>query len=91
MWDSTRVPGEETDEHFFKEHTWGFGTGHSGETQRYRVDHPRWATYGLKSIEIDMDFEMLYGEKWAFLNDAQPVHRVFAQGSDVAVYPAQQL
>lgn len=88
---STQVPGEETPQHFFKEHTWGFGTDHEGRTRRYRVDHPRWATYGIKALDIDIDFEVLYGEHWAFLNDVEPVHQIFAQGSDVTVYPAQDM
>jgi len=88
---STHVPPEDSPEHFFKEHSWGFGTDRLGRTRRYRVDHPRWAVYDIESLTVDIDFETLYGEQWAFLDDADPIHRIFAGGSDVTVYPSKPL
>jgi hypothetical protein len=88
---SPSVPAEDTDAHFFKEHTWGFGTNRRGRTLRYRVEHPRWAVYDLDSVRIDVDYAALYGDEWAFLNDAEPVHTLFAKGSEVAVYPPETL
>jgi len=38
-------PAETSDEHFFKEHRWGFGTTRSGQGMRYEVDHPAWDVY----------------------------------------------
>src|SRR5262249_23535543 len=35
------LPGEDSLEHFFKEHHWGFGTKR-GRTLVYQVDHPTW-------------------------------------------------
>lgn len=88
---STHVPPEDSPEHFFKEHAWGFGTDRLGRTRRYRVDHPRWGVYEVESLALDFDFGTLYGEEWAFLNDADPIHEIFAQGSDVVVYPPASL
>ena len=88
---SPYVPDEDSRDHFLKEHSWGFNEDGKGNTRRYNVVHPRWAVYDLDELEVDMDFGLLYGEDWAFLNDAEPVHTVFAQGSDVVVYPSEKL
>lgn len=82
---STNVPSEDSTAHFFKEHTWGFGTDRRGRTRRYRVDHPRWAVYEIDALTLDVDFGAIYGEEWAILDDADPVETLFAAGSDVAV------
>lgn len=89
--DSTSVPAEDTPAYFFKEHEWGFGSDHRGATRRYRVDHPQWAVYDPVEVSLDLDFGTLYGEKWRFLNDAEPLHTIFAEGSEVAVYPSEVL
>lgn len=88
---SPYVPDEDSRDHFFKEHTWGFNADDKGRTRRYRVVHPRWAVYELDELEVDFDFSLLYGEEWSFLNDAEPAHAIFAQGSDVVVYPSEEL
>jgi uncharacterized protein YqjF (DUF2071 family) len=88
---STHVPPEDSPEHFFKEHAWGFGTDRLGRTRRYRVDHPKWAVYDIESLTLDVDFATLYGEEWAVLDDADPIHEIFAQGSDVTVHSSEPL
>jgi len=35
-------PAEDTEEHFFKEHQWGFGRDRRGRTLVYEVRHPLW-------------------------------------------------
>lgn len=79
------IPGHESTEHYFKEHTWGFGTAHSGKTMCYRVEHPVWRVYPFKDFKLHVDFGFLYGSKWAFLNEATPTYKVFAEGSAVKV------
>jgi len=88
---SPYVPDEDSRDHFFKEHSWGFNEDGRGNTRRYNVVHPRWAVYDLDKVKVDLDFNLLYGEDWAFLNEAEPMHTVFAQGSDVVVYPSEKL
>ena len=83
----TIVPPDDSNEHFFKEHSWGFGRSRSGTLRRYRVDHPVWAIHPEATAELDVDFAAVYGEKWGFLRDRTPDSVVFAVGSKVAVYP----
>jgi len=84
-------PGEETTEHFFKEHHWGFGVTRSGKALRYQVDHPVWSIYPVKQYQLDFDFGVVYGPEWAFLAGMAPLSVLFAAGSDVAVWPLGKL
>ena len=74
-----------------KEHEWGFGRTHSGKTLSYRVEHEVWDVYDVQSYALDVDFGLLYGEKWGFLADEKPLCSVFALGSPVKVYPKGDL
>lgn len=74
-------------EHFFKEHSWGFGRSRSGALRRYEVQHPVWDVYPDASAELDVDFALVYGREWSFLNEIDPHSVVFAVGSGVAVFP----
>lgn len=88
----TFVPGEASVEHFFKEHSWGFGQTHKGQLLRYRVEHPVWAIHPLSQPpELALDFGQIYGKKWAFLNDAAPYSSLLAEGSPISVYPYKAL
>lgn len=81
-----RTAAPDTDEHFFKEHEWGYGRDRRGRTLVYRVEHPIWETYPVEEYEIDVDFARLYGPEWGFLKEARPEHVVFAEGSAIKVY-----
>lgn len=76
-------------EHFFKEHTWGFGRDAAGERVVYRVAHPVWRVYPVEpgDLRLDWDFGELYGEPWQILDGRPPDHVAFAEGSEIAVYP----
>ena len=84
-------PPEDSVEHFFKEHQWGFGVGHSGETLVYEVRHPFWHTYDVDDCLVDVDFGHLYGSEFAVLEDTQPYSAVLAVGSEIDVFPKQIL
>jgi uncharacterized protein len=79
-------PGPDSPEHFFKEHSWGFGVTHRGRLLRYEVQHPEWNIFPIKEFRPDYDAALLYGPQWAFLNSA-PHSVVMAEGSEVAVFP----
>jgi uncharacterized protein YqjF (DUF2071 family) len=81
------LPGEATDEHFFKEHHWGFGTTRGGRTLRYEVAHPVWEVLTLREYHLDFDWAMVYGPEWGFLSKAMPCSTVFEVGSAVQVFP----
>jgi len=82
-------PLEDSEEHFFKEHRWGFGTTHSGKPLLYEVEHPVWDVYPVESVSVSLDWGQVYGAGWSFLQSAQPCSTVFALGSQISVYPAQ--
>ncbi len=86
--DDPFIPCSHSTEHYFKEHTWGFGTAHSGKTMCYRVEHPIWRVYPFKDFRLNVDFGLLYGSKWGFLSEMAPTYKVFAEGSAVKVFNA---
>jgi uncharacterized protein len=81
------TPGEDSVEHFFKEHSWGFGVSWRGRLLTYRVDHPVWRVFPGPRVEMDVDFAACYGAEWGVLNGAEPVSVVLAEGSGVRVWP----
>lgn len=80
-------PGPDSAEHWFKEHSWGYGTSLRGKLIQYRVRHPQWEVYPIQSVAIDVDWAILYGQEWAAMNGKQPESIVLAVGSEVSVYP----
>jgi uncharacterized protein YqjF (DUF2071 family) len=80
-------PAEDSTEHFFKEHQWGFGVSRSGRPLRYEVRHPVWDVYPIRDFRIEVDWAGVYGPEWGFLGKAPPTHTALAVGSAVAVYP----
>lgn len=89
---ATRDPplpvSEDTAEHWFKEHEFGFGRDRSGLTLRYHVVHPRWQVYKVEWAEVKLDWAELYGPQWKAIGKAKPTSMVLAEGSKVAVFPA---
>ncbi len=83
----TSTPPEDSEAHFFKEHSWGFGQSRGGKLLRYQVWHPIWETRPIESLELHWDFRSVYGPEWADLAEAKPAHTAFALGSEIRVYP----
>lgn len=81
------LPAETSTEHFFKEHSWGYGTSRRGELVRYEVRHPVWTTYPVERHELDWDFGAVYGAEWADLSTLEPYSVVLASGSPIRVSP----
>ena len=84
---ASSVPNADSTDHFFKEHSWGFGRSRGGRLLQYEVWHPTWATLPVESIELNWDFGAVYGETWADLTSTAPHHVAFATGSEIRVYP----
>ncbi len=78
-------------EHFFKEHTWGFGSTPDGDRVVYQVAHPTWRVYPVQpeDLQLDWHFGELYGHPWQILDELKPAYVAFAEGSDIAVYPRE--
>ena len=84
-------PAEDSEEHFFKEHQWGFGRDRRGRTLVYEVRHPLWEVYPVRSWSLDLDWAQVYGPAWGFLSADTPASVVLAAGSPVSVYPRRRL
>ncbi|TKC06301.1 YqjF family protein [Pedobacter frigoris] len=77
------LPGSEAE--FITEHYWGYARYSDLKTNEYEVKHPKWAQYNVTSFEINVDFELVYGTSFAFLNEQQPSSVMLAEGSEVSV------
>lgn len=85
------VPLENSHGEFIIEHYWGYTKRGANRTDEYKVEHPKWELFDVKNHEIKCDFGALYGERFAFMNDAQP-HSIFmAKGSEVSVFKGAKL
>ncbi|HYE61538.1 MAG TPA: DUF2071 domain-containing protein [Phycisphaerales bacterium] len=82
----TWVPPDDTAEHFFKEHSWGYGKNRRGRALVYEVRHPVWSIRRAVSVSIDGDLGQVYGPEWAFLNTEPPLNVLLAVGSAVEVF-----
>jgi uncharacterized protein len=82
------VPAEDSAGYWLTHHDLGVGRGRDGSARSYEVDHPVWALHEVRSLEVEVDFEALYGPRWAFLADAEPSHVTLAEGSAVSITPA---
>jgi uncharacterized protein YqjF (DUF2071 family) len=80
-------PPADSLEHWFKEHSWGYGTSRRGKLIRYEVSHPEWDVYPLRDFTMDVEWAALYGPEWAPMNGVQPASVVLAVGSEISVYP----
>ncbi len=85
------LPSNDSREHFFKEHEWGFGKSRKGNTLMYHVEHPFWQIYPIKKYSLDFDFGKVYGKEWEFLNSEKPYNITLAEGSAVKVFSPQIL
>jgi uncharacterized protein YqjF (DUF2071 family) len=85
------VPEASTADHFFKEHSWGYGT-RRGRTLAYEVHHPVWQVCrNARVVQLDVDFAAVYGQEWGILGGAMPAHVMLAVGSTVEVMPYRGL
>jgi uncharacterized protein YqjF (DUF2071 family) len=85
------TPDDSTADHFFKEHSWGYGT-RRGRTLAYQVHHPVWQVCrSARVVHLDVDFAAVYGREWGALANATPAHVMLATGSAVEVMPHRVL
>ena len=77
------VEGSEAE--FITEHYWGYTKARDNRTFEYEVTHPKWNQYIVRDYYIAVDFEAVYGADFAFLNSAEPVSVMLAEGSEITV------
>ncbi len=77
------LPNSETE--FITEHYWGYTKVNESKTFEYEVTHPKWQTYNVKEYDINVDFGLVYGADFAFLNNLKPNSMMLAEGSEITV------
>lgn len=70
---------------FITEHYWGYAKVNNKVSNEYEVTHPRWKEYKVESSEIKVDFGIVYGKDFEFLNDLKPTSVMLAEGSEITV------
>ena len=80
------IPGKDSPEFFFKEHSLGVGQNSKGQTLLYEVYHPEWRVFPIKKALAQVDWSFFYGSKFAFLSEKKPHSVILAEGSPVIVY-----
>jgi hypothetical protein len=76
---------KESETEFITEHYWGYAKVNSNVSNEYEVTHPRWKEYKVESSEIKVDFGVVYGKSFEFLNDLKPTSIMLAEGSEITV------
>jgi len=82
---------ENSEEAFITEHYWGYTKLSDKQTAEYGVEHPSWEVYQSKGYEIDVDFGLVYGSEFAFLDTQKPQSVFLAEGSPIAVKRGRRL
>jgi len=72
-------------EEFIFEHYYGFTKLSETETEKYRINHPRWKINTILEYNIDCDFAANYGHDFLFLNEVAPASVFMAEGSAIEV------
>lgn len=85
------VPATDSHGEFIIEHYWGYTKRGAGRTDEYKVEHPKWELLEVTDSEIVVDFSKIYGERFAFLSNAQPASILLAKGSPIAVYKGAKI
>jgi uncharacterized protein len=84
------MPGEDSVEHFFKEHDLGCGRSRGGKLVTYIVEHPPWQVLPDAQVSLEWSFAQVYGAEWARLDGARPYAVTVAVGSEVSVSPTER-
>lgn len=70
---------------FITEHYFGYTKRNKNTTYEYEVKHPKWKQYPIKNFDIQIDFENVYGNEFAFMNQLRPTSVILAKGSEISV------
>jgi len=88
--DNTDV-AQRGDVEFITEHYWGYARRRDGDTNEYRVEHPRWRVYDGTAALLDCDVAGLYGSQFVEFLRTPPASAFLADGSKVTVFKGTPL
>ena len=86
---SPLVAGSEAE--FITEHYWGYTRQRDGGTVEYEVRHPPWRVWNTVAATLDCDVRGFYGTAYAEALAGDPCSSFLADGSEIAVLPAQRI
>lgn len=72
-------------EEFIFEHYYGYTKVSGVATEEYKIEHPRWNTNKINGVDINCDFEDMYGKSFSHLSGKAPSSVMLAEGSAIAV------
>lgn len=81
----------ESDTAFISEHYWGYTRINNHSSFEYEVTHPVWDVYPVLTHKIDVDFGLVYGSNFDFLNTTTPTSIMLAEGSEITVEKAVKI
>ncbi|MBQ0733400.1 YqjF family protein [Aquimarina celericrescens] len=70
---------------FITEHYWGYAKINSQKTNEYQVTHPRWNVLEILDYNINVDFGLIYGTDFSFLDTKKPDSVMLAEGSEITI------
>ena len=76
---------EGSEAEFITEHYWCYSRKNDHKSVEYEVTHPKWEQYIVKNFEINVDFCLVYGSDFSFLNDLSPKSVFLAEGSGITI------
>ncbi|MBP2830755.1 DUF2071 domain-containing protein [Aquimarina sp. U1-2] len=76
---------------FITEHYWGYSKINNDKTNEYQVTHPRWSMLEVLDYTINVDFGLVYGSDFLFLNNRQPDSIMLAEGSAITIESKRML
>lgn len=82
----TKAMTENSLEKFIYEHYYGYTKVNENKTEEYKLQHPSWKVYDVLDYKINCEFQAMYGNDFAILNQSKPESVYMAKGSDVGIY-----
>ena len=76
---------------FITEHYWGYAKINEQKTNEYQVEHPKWEVYDTINYNVNVDFNILYGKDFEFLNGIKPTSAFLAEGSTIKIKQGKKI
>ena len=76
---------ENSFEQFIFEHYYGYTKVSKTVTEEYKIAHPSWLINKILDCKIDCDFQKMYGNDFAVLDNTKPTSIFLAEGSAIAI------
>ena len=80
-----KIMAENSFEKFIFEHYYGYTKYNETVTEEYQIAHPSWLTNAIFDYKIDCDFQKMYGDDFAILDNTEPTSVFLAEGSAIEI------